>query len=189
MKHLKNLIQTLFIACISVSTYHYLVNQHNSTSNKLDSIVDLVNEKYVDSVNVNDLQKVALNAIFNHLDPHSAYLESSDIAARNEDLQGTFFGIGVRYSIIKDSLVVTGIVPDGPASASKLEIGDRIVGVDHTEVKGKWLATDSIKSLLKGAENTAVNLEVFRHTNNKKMSIALVDHLNFKKQMPIDGNC
>ena len=148
MKHLKNLIQALFIACISVLIYQYWINQNNTTSNKVDGIVALVHEKYVDSVNVNDLEKVALNAIFEHLDPHSAYLESSDIVARNEDLQGTFFGIGVRYSIIQDSLVVTGILPNGPASASQLKMGDRIIGVDDTAVKGKWLLADSIKYLL-----------------------------------------
>ena len=58
MKHLKNLIQTLFIACFSVSMYHYWVSQHSVTSNKVDGIVALVNEKYVDSVNVNNLQKL-----------------------------------------------------------------------------------------------------------------------------------
>ena len=169
MNIVKWFFNVVFIGVFSIFLYEFIYKDHQKKS-KIDDVLALVDTKYVDPVNVDELQKVALEAIFNHLDPHSTYLEPQQVKARNEDLQGSFFGIGVRYSIIRDSLVVTGIVPNGPAAKADLSIGDRIVQVDSIRLTPQLLATDSIQKFLKGPENSMVNLTVFRKRDNTTLT-------------------
>ena len=95
-------------------------------NDRLEQLIDLINERYVDSVNTNVLYEDAIDGILKHLDPHTVYISADELQAVNEDLEGSFSGIGVEFSIVRDTIQVTSVVEDGPAEAAGVEIGDQL---------------------------------------------------------------
>ena len=69
----------------------------------------------MDSVGLDSLKDDAINAVMDHLDPHSVYIPASNVSEANEELQGNFEGIGVEFNLFKDTVNVIYIIPDGPS--------------------------------------------------------------------------
>jgi carboxyl-terminal processing protease len=125
-------------------------------NDRLEQIIDLIKEKYVDSVNTDGLYDDAVNGITSHLDPHTVYIPATELQEVNEDLEGSFFGIGVEFSIVKDTIQVTSVVPDGPASKVNIEVGDQIIKVGDSLVAGTRITSERIIKMLRGKEHTKV---------------------------------
>ncbi len=125
-------------------------------NDRLEQIIDLVNERYVDSVNSNDLYRDAVNGILSHLDPHTIYIPADELQGVNEDLEGSFYGIGVEFAVMRDTILVTSVIPSGPAEKAGIHTGDKIVKVDDSIVAGKDLPSDHVVRMLKGKQNTNV---------------------------------
>ncbi len=106
-------------------------------SGKIDAVLNYIRESYVDTVNMRQLVEDALPNIIHELDPHSEYISAADMKRVNEDLEGHFSGIGVSFYVLKDTIVVTGIVPGGPSEAAGIKPWDRIVEVNDSLVAGK----------------------------------------------------
>lgn len=128
---------------------------------KIEQIIQLVEEKYVDTVSYDTLTDNLINTFLYTLDPHSHYLSSSELKAQSEDLQGHFDGIGVSLFLYKDTICVMGFMPDSPGEKAGIQVGDRIVSVDSTHTVG--LTTSEIIKLIRGPRNTTVLLGVKRH--------------------------
>lgn len=129
-------------------------------NDRLEQIIDLIKEKYVDSVNTNALYDDAVTGILSHLDPHTIYIPADELQSVNEDLDGSFFGIGVEFSIIKDTIQVTSVIPSGPASKVNVEIGDQIIKVGDSLVAGTHITSDRIIQMLRGKEHSKVPVTV-----------------------------
>lgn len=125
-------------------------------NDRLEQIIDLVNEKYVDTVSSNLLYEDAINGILSHLDPHTIYIPADELQSVNEDLEGSFFGIGVEFSIIRDTMQVTYVIEGGPAQMAGLETGDQIIKVEDSVVAGMNITSDRIISMLKGKQYSRV---------------------------------
>ncbi|MFN6379794.1 MAG: S41 family peptidase [Flavobacteriales bacterium] len=130
--------------------------------NKLVSLIDFIEDNYVDSVDKKKLIDDAIQSVLKNLDPHSYYMNPEDLAQAQEQLEGKFDGIGVEFMILRDSLVVVKTVPGGPSEEAGLKSGDRIVKVEGEEISGKELDSDKAQKLLKGKKGSSVNVEVFR---------------------------
>ncbi|MEP6710961.1 MAG: S41 family peptidase [Ferruginibacter sp.] len=137
----------------------------------LQEIIDLVQNHYVDDVNINSLSDTAIQAMLARLDPHSAYIPAADLEKVNEDINGSFFGIGIEFSIIDDTLHVVNVLKDGPAFNAGLKTGDKILKADDSLVSGKKIDTDRIRKLLKGALNTKVRLTILRTAKMQQIEI------------------
>jgi carboxyl-terminal processing protease len=137
----------------------------------LQEILDLARLKYVDSVNPQKLKDDAIQGILTHLDPHSVYIPPDKLAGVNEDLDGSFQGIGVEFLIISDTINITSVVPGGPSAAAGLEIGDKFIEVNDSVVAGVGITTDRIKALLRGPLDTKVRLKVLRDGQLKDFSL------------------
>jgi carboxyl-terminal processing protease len=133
-------------------------NKHSS----LQKAVDLVNLYYVDKINTDTLTDEAIQAMLTKLDPHSIYIPASHLEEVNEDLEGNFGGIGVEFFIIKDTVHVTNVLPDGPSDRAGLKTGDKFLKVEDSVVTGKSINADKIKSLLRGIEGSKVHVTVLR---------------------------
>ena len=129
-------------------------------SDRLEQIIDLVNAKYVDSVSSNALYSDAVKGILSRLDPHTVYIPADEVAGVNEELEGSFFGIGVEFAIIRDTIEVTNIVAGGPSEKAGLRLGDRMLRVNDTLIAGTGINSDKIVKMLRGNQKTAVVLVV-----------------------------
>lgn len=127
-------------------------------NDRLEQIIDLIKEKYVDTVNGNLLYQDAITGILSHLDPHTIYIPADQMQDVTEDLEGSFFGIGVEFSIIRDTIQVTSVVEQGPAERAGVNIGDQLIKVGDSVVAGTGITSERIISMLKGKQNTRVKV-------------------------------
>lgn len=131
-------------------------------SGKLDAVMNYVRESYVDTVNMRQLVEDALPNIIQELDPHSEYISAADMKRVNEDLEGHFSGIGVTFYLLRDTIVVTSIVPGGPSEAAGIMSWDRIVMVDDSLIAGGNLQNEDVLKILRGEKGSEVKLGILR---------------------------
>jgi carboxyl-terminal processing protease len=134
-----------------------------SRNDKLNSILNIVESNYVDSVNRNDLVDAAIPAILKKLDPHSIYIPAKDLARANEPLQGNFDGIGISFNMLTDTILIISTIPGGPSEKLGLQAGDKILYVNDSLVAGKRISDEKVMSLLKGPRGTVVKVKILRN--------------------------
>lgn len=142
-------------------------------NDRLEQIIDLIGEKYVDSVNTNLLYEDAINGILSHLDPHTVYITADEYDEVNEDLEGGFFGIGVEFSIIRDTIQVTSVIPQGPAERSGVGLGDQLIKVGDSVVAGTGITSDRIIGMLKGKQYSRVLVTLKEPLSGKIKQVAI----------------
>jgi carboxyl-terminal processing protease len=136
----------------------------NSSSNKLNALLRIVDDQYVDTVNMTDLVEKAMPQILAELDPHSTYIPAKDLENVNSELEGSFSGIGIQFTIQDDTIHVNSVIQGGPSEKVGLMAGDRIVSVNDTSFVGKKVTNDVAMRTLKGPKGTQVKLGVKRMT-------------------------
>ncbi len=134
-------------------------------NDRLEEIIDLINQKYVDTVNNNLLYKDAVSGILKSLDPHTVYISSEDLQGVNDDLEGGFSGIGVEFSIMRDTIEVISVIEEGPAARAGVEIGDQLIKVGDSLVAGTGITSDRIVRILKGKQHSSVSVTLKRATS------------------------
>jgi carboxyl-terminal processing protease len=130
--------------------------------NKLVSLIDFIEDNYVDSVDKKKIIDDAIASILKNLDPHSHYLNPEQYAKAREEMSGSYEGVGVEFLILRDSLMVNRVVPFGPSFRAGIQSGDRIVQVDGKDISGKSLNNDGVMKMLKGEAGSTVNISVLR---------------------------
>ncbi|MEN9639401.1 MAG: hypothetical protein RLZZ262_1269, partial [Bacteroidota bacterium] len=136
--------------------------------NKLVSLIDYIEDNYVDSVDKRKLIDDAIRSVLENLDPHSYYMTAEETAEEQEKMQGKFGGVGVEFIILRDTLMVVKTVDDGPAMSAGVQDGDRIIKIEGAEISGKTLKSDKVQSMLKGEPGTNVNITVYRKNEGNK---------------------
>lgn len=131
-------------------------------ADKVNGILDMIEDTYVDSVSRSALEETAINSVLKTLDPHSIYIPASELQSVNEPLEGNFSGIGVQFNYQNDTIIVVSTIPKGPAEKAGILPGDRLIKVNDTLVAGVKLSSDRIVHRLKGAEGTPVKISVLR---------------------------
>jgi carboxyl-terminal processing protease len=137
----------------------------------LQEALDLINDRYVDSVKIDSLQDNAMEGLMNNLDPHSVYIPASNVDEANEDLVGNFQGIGVEFNIFEDTVHVLYVVPHGPGDKAGLHIGDRILKVNDRSVVSKILPSTEIKKMIRGEAGSIVKLTVLRANTTQFINV------------------
>lgn len=145
----------------------------NGSSNKLNALLRIIDDQYVDTVNMNDLVEKALPQILAELDPHSTYIPAKDAAEVNSDLEGSFSGIGVQFTIEDDTVHVNSVIQGGPSEKAGLIAGDRIVMVNDTSFVGKKMTNETAMHALKGPKGTHVKIKIKRTGENKLLSFTI----------------
>ncbi len=134
----------------------------NSGSNRLNNLLHIIDDQYVDSVNMNDLVEKAIPEILGELDPHSVYISAKDVSASNDELSGSFSGVGIEFVIRKDTIHIQNVIAGGPAEDAGLMGGDKIVTVDDSVFVGKSVTNEEAMRRLKGPRGTKVKIGVVR---------------------------
>jgi carboxyl-terminal processing protease len=137
-------------------------SNNNSGNTKINGILNLIQDHYVDSLNIANFEDKTINAILNELDPHSAYIPVKKYQAVEEDMQGSFSGIGVQFNIIEDSIVVISPISGGPSERLGIQSGDRIIKVEEEDVAGTGIKNEGVIKRLRGEKGSVVNITIKR---------------------------
>lgn len=135
-----------------------------SKNDKLNQILGLIDEEYVDTVNAENLTDEAIIALLTQLDPHSAYIPPVDLQGVNEDMEGNFDGIGIEFNIVNDTIVVVAAISGGPSEALGIRSGDRIVKIEGQNVAGTKIKNEDVIKKLRGKKGTKVKVEISRRS-------------------------
>lgn len=143
-------------------------------NNKVNRVLNLIRKNYVDSVNVDSLENLAIGEILDHLDPHSIYLPPTQAKKQSESLEGNFEGIGIEYYLLSDTIFITSVRPSGPSEKAGLLKGDKIIAVNGEALTGKGLLAYNLVNKLKGKRGSAVEVSVLRYGSNTPRSFSIV---------------
>ncbi len=133
-----------------------------SQPNKLDAVIELINNSYVDSISVDSLIEKTIPQLLKNLDPHTAYIPPKEMVGVEEEMRGNFGGIGVQFSIQNDTVMVVEVISGGPSAKLGILPGDRIVTVNDTLLAEKDLKNEKVLSKLRGEKGTKVNVGIKR---------------------------
>lgn len=129
---------------------------------KLNTILNLVADDYVDTVKINDLVEQAVPGLLSSLDPHTVYIPAKDLTAVNDELEGSFSGIGISLTVFDDTATVLQVIPGGPSEKAGLRIGDRIVTINDSTFVSPKLDLEEVVKNLKGPKGSVVRLGIKR---------------------------
>lgn len=131
-------------------------------TDKINDVLNYIDEYYVDTVNRSQLSDVAIDALLQSLDPHSYYIPAKELNGVNEELQGNFEGIGIEFNIQKDTIIVVSLISGGPSEMAGIMAGDRIVKVDNKNVAGIKISNKEVFKRLRGKGGTQVKVSIYR---------------------------
>ena len=154
-------VATLIFATTNISLGQ-IEKDKNKTTYKLAKMIDIIEQLYVDSTNSAELVDVAIKAMLEKLDPHSAYIAAKRVEAVEAPLKGNFEGVGVRFQILNDTLMVVQAIPGGPSAKVGVSAGDQIIKIDEETVAGVGLSNTGVRNRLLGKKGTKVTMSVQR---------------------------
>jgi carboxyl-terminal processing protease len=134
-------------------------------------VINPVKNKYVDEVNIDSLTSLAVSSMLAKLDPHSVFMPATELQQVTEELEGKFYGIGVEFNIINDTINVISVIQGGPSDKAGIKMGDKIIKAADTLVAGVKISSDKIRSLLKGSAGSKVNINILRDNEAKQFTI------------------
>ncbi|MAO46024.1 MAG: peptidase S41 [Crocinitomicaceae bacterium] len=166
MKKKKILNYISLVALAILSTVFSTTASAQSTTNdaikKFNTLLNMLDRLYVDSINADELVETAIEKMLEELDPHSIYFSEEDLKASNEPLDGSFEGVGIQFNIFKDTIMVVTPITGGPSERLGIMSGDRIVQVDEEPTAGVGITNKDVIRLLKGPKGTTVKCYIKR---------------------------
>ena len=146
----------------------------NGSSNKLNALLRVVDDQYVDTVNMDKLVEDALPQILAELDPHSTYIPAQSYEDVNSELEASFSGIGIQFQIQDDTIHVNSVVAGGPSEKVGVMAGDRIVKVNDTLFVGKIVTENEAKRRLKGPKGSQMKISVKRASEKELLDFNII---------------
>lgn len=144
-----------------------------ATTQKFDEVLTYITKMYVDDVNAEELTDAAIVALLEKLDPHSTFISKEEVEEANQRINGNFVGIGIRFQILKDTLMVVSTIPGGPSEKLGLLPGDKIVKIENENVAGIGLKNSDVRDKLMGDRGTKVRVEIQRKKARKPLDFII----------------
>lgn len=144
------------------------------TGDKLSWTLSLIDQKYVDPISRDSLAELAIPEILKKLDPHSYYVSAQDFAKVNEPLTGSFDGIGVKFTMMTDTALVSNVISGGPSYKAGIMAGDMIMTVNDTLIAGIKMDQDKVVSKLRGPRGSKVDLGILRGSSKELVHITVI---------------
>ena len=167
---------TLFLLglLLSSSLFSQIDPSKISTSYKFEEIINNIQRLYVDPVDAKKLTESAIVAMLEELDPHSTYISAEDADEAQSQIDGSFVGIGIRFQIVKDTLMVIATIPGGPSEKLGVLAGDQILMVDGINIAGVGLKNNDVRSKLMGELGSKVLIQVIRQNMRNPLKFTIV---------------
>jgi carboxyl-terminal processing protease len=178
-KNLKvKMIMFLLLAC----SLQIHAQELSEETFKIGRTLGLIDAFYVDTTNIPRLTEKIIINLLQDLDPHSTYISAKDVKDMNEPLIGNFEGIGIQFSLLKDTIIVVEPLAGGPSAKVGLRAGDRIITINGEKVTGISITNSGVQKRLKGAKGTVVNLVVFRRGEKNTLDFSII-----RNKIPINS--
>src|SRR5688500_4744710 len=152
----------MFVGAKFQNSYQINLSGDTSPRAKLEEIIKLIEDAYVDEPDNEKIMDAAIVAMLKELDPHSVYIPAEDLAAANEELEGNFEGIGVEYNILNDTITVVSPLIGGPSEQLGIRAGDRIIKINDKIVAGVGFTNEDVFKNLRGQKGTKVKVSIKR---------------------------
>jgi carboxyl-terminal processing protease len=184
MKKLLIIIISIFVFQLNDLSAQYNVEPMNQleTTRKASTLLQLINNFYVDTLNMSELTEKAIVLTLKELDPHSAYVSKKNVEKVNEPLEGSFEGVGLTFQLFKDTILVIAPIPGGPSDKVGIFAGDKIITVDGEDAFGKDITNQWVMDHLRGKKGTEVTVGIYR-----KGVDALIDFSIIRDKIPINS--
>ena len=161
-----SVVAGIFIGGIFSGT-NYLAD----SDRKLNTILNLIQQEYVDTVDIDELVENSIPKILTNLDPHSMYISAKELSSVNDELEGNFSGIGISFMVMSDTIRIIEVISGGPSEKVGLLPGDRIVAINDTSCIG--IKDEDVKKQLRGIKDTKVKLGIKRSTSKKILNFTV----------------
>ncbi len=186
-------ISLLVIICLGSLLLLGLRNDSNSVLDKniykgiktFNEVLDMVQKNYVDEVDSTTLIQGAINGMVKSLDPHSAFMTPDLYKELEVETQGSFGGIGIEITILKDVLTVVSPIEDTPAFVAGLKPGDQILRIDGKSTKDITIM-EAVKKL-RGPKETKVTITIMREKMTAPKDITLTRAIIQIKSVKVKG--
>ena len=176
----RSLLALAFLVCLSATQGFSQSTEVIKGAQKFERFLDFLDDKYLESVNVDSLVEQAIITVLEDLDPHSNYFSAKDLEEANEPLVGNFEGIGIQFNILKDTILVLSTISGGPSEKVGLQAGDKIINVDNENVAGIGIKNQGVMELLRGPKGTDVTVGIERAGRKK-----LIDFTITRDKIPL----
>ena len=123
-------------------------------------VLDMVEKNYVEPVDGDKLMQGAINGMIKSLDPHSVFMTAEMFKELEVETRGSFGGLGIEITILKDVLTVVSPIEDTPAYNAGIKAGDQIIKIDDKSTKDITI-TEAVKKL-RGPRDTKVTITIMR---------------------------
>ncbi|MCB2207483.1 MAG: S41 family peptidase [Bacteroidetes bacterium] len=161
---------------------HFNEMDQVETTKKLGTLMHIINNFYVDTLDMSEVTEKAIIYTLKELDPHSAYISKDDVEKANEPLEGSFEGVGLTFQLFKDTILVISPIPGGPSDKVGIMAGDKIITVDGENAFGDNIDNEWVMDHLRGKKGTEVAVGIYRK-NNK----SLLDFTIIRDEIPINS--
>lgn len=141
---------------------------------KVQRLIDIIAENYVDSVDIDHLQELTIEEIVSQLDPHSEYLLPNQAERQHEALEGSFEGIGIEYYNLNDTLMTIGLIVGGPAERAGMRVGDKLIAINGDTIAGVHQVEKAVEDKIKGRKGTVLEVSINRNGRNLPIPLKIV---------------
>ena len=185
----KYLFPTLTVACLligflignavsnKVNAQRFFIQNgqlFQQPESKVDQLLQLMNQAYVDEIDVDSITEDVMQELVKRLDPHSAYIPKEDLEMVNSELSASFSGIGVQFSIQNDTVQVVAVISGGPCEGVGVLAGDKIVLVNDSNFTGKTITNEKVMHALRGPKGTEVKIGIARSGTDEVLDFTIV---------------
>ena len=129
---------------------------------KINAILNLINQDYVDSTNLNDLVEMSIPKILSYLDPHTIYLTAEEFKASSENRDSLLSAMDIQIEIMNDTVGIVEVVSGGPSARVGIMAGDRIVSINDSSIVGENVTKGAVMKKLRGPIGSKVKLGIKR---------------------------
>lgn len=180
MKHLlKSALLTAIFGCLFLSSFSQSKETRENIQ-KLATVMQLIDYAYVDPVEIQDVVDNAIAETLKDLDPHSAYIPKKELERSEEQLEGSFEGIGVTFQIFRDTILVISPVPGGPSEKLGIMAGDKIVRINGEKAHGPDITNKFVMDKLRGEKGSKVDVSIYRQGRKE-----LIEYTIVRDEIPI----
>ena len=146
---------------------YFKQTDYDDSLNKFQQALRFVEYTYIESVTFESMVDDAIKGMLEGLDPHSFYIPKQEKKGMDEQMAGSFEGIGVEFNILEDTIYVVAPISGGPSEKLGILAGDRIVEVDSQNVAGIGITNSDVMVKLKGKKGTKVRVGISRRGVNR----------------------
>lgn len=136
------------------------INDSGAQLRIFESVLQHIQNDYVDEPNLEKVRGGALRGLANGLDPYSSYLTADQVKDFQAKKQNTLAGIGAEFSQVSQYLYVISVIKGSPAEKAGLKAGDVIEYIENRATRD--ISLYDARQLITGEAGSGVKLRVLR---------------------------